>query len=326
MAARPTLEDRLASLRELRVGSIGPEEVAVLRKSLADRSNLIAAAAAEIAGENALLELANDLEAAFTRFLVDPVKNDKLCRAKIAAVQALEKLEHPRAKVFETASSYIQNEPVFGGSEDTAVSLRCAGLAGLARIEGSAALPRLIDAMTDPARDVRAAAAQAMGCIGSEAAGMVLRLKVRLGDREPEVFSECLYALLAADPRANLALVAEYLDPSNDARCEAAAMAIGKSRIPEALNLLKECWPRCPSISLRQRVLLAIAMMRLPAAIDHLLEIVGSDSEKDAAAALAALKIHNYDPKLRDRLESIVGQSESRTLRAIFERDFPPAD
>ena len=326
MAARPTLEDRLAALRKLRAGPIGPEEVAALRKALADRSNLIVAAAAEIAGENGLLELSKDLEAAFPRFLVDPVKNDRLCRAKTTIVQALEKMEHARVEVFETASTYIQNEPVFGGSEDTAVELRCVGLAGLARIEGSAALPRFIDAMIDPARDVRAASAQAMGCIGSEAAGMVLRLKARLGDREPEVFSECLSGLLMVDPRANLPLVAEYLVPSSEDRCEAAAMAMGKSRIPEALDLLKECWPRCPSMGLRQRVLLAIAMMRLPAAIDHLLEVVGSDSEKDAAAALGALKIHSYDPKLRDRLEAIVHESGSRTLRAIFDRDFPSID
>jgi hypothetical protein len=62
-----------------------------LRKSIGDRSNLLVAAAAVIAGENALVELAKDLEVAFDRFLVNPLKGDKLCRAKIAVVQALDK-------------------------------------------------------------------------------------------------------------------------------------------------------------------------------------------------------------------------------------------
>ena len=44
-------------------------------------------------------------------------------------------------------------------------------------------------------------------------------------------------------------------------------------------------------------------MMRLPPAMDFLLRLVASDSEADATDALSALKIHNYDPRLRDRLE-----------------------
>ena len=169
--------------------------------------------------------------------------------------------------------------------------------------------------MVDPAKDVRIAAAQAMGYVGTEAAGWLLRLKSRIGDHDPEVLSECLSGLLAVNPTENLALVSEFLEPGNAARCEAAAIALGKSRLPDALDRLKACWPRCLSAELRQQVLLAIAMMRLPAAIDHLLEVVASDSEADAKAALSALKIHNYDPRLRERLEPVVRKTGSRTLQ-----------
>jgi hypothetical protein len=179
--------------------------------------------------------------------------------------------------------------------------------------------------MTDPSKDVRIAAAQAMGYVGTEAAGLLLRLKSRIGDRDPDVLSECLSGLLTVDPKANLGLVSEFLAPDDSARCEAAALALGKSRLPEALEPLKACWPRCLSAELRERILLAIAMSRLPAAIDHLLEIVAADSEKDALAAMSALKIHNYDPRLRERLEPIVQKTVSRALRARFERDFRPA-
>jgi HEAT repeat protein len=324
MATRLSLDDKLAALRDLRGKALAPEQIADLRKSLGDRSNLVVAAAAEIAGENALVELAKDLEAAFERFLVNPLKDDKLCRAKIAVVQALDKMEHLRSDVFEKASAHVQEEPVWGGSEDSATLLRAAALIALARIEGSSSLPRLVDAMTDPSKDVRIAVAQAMGYVGTEAAGLLLRLKARLGDLEPDVLSECLSGLLTVNARDNLAIVTAFLEPDDAARCEAAALALGKSRLPDALDALKTCWQRCLSSGLRQRILLAIAMMRLPAAIDYLLTLVASDSEKDAAAAMSALKIHNYDPRLRERLEPLVRKTGSRTLQSMFERDFRP--
>jgi hypothetical protein len=105
MATRPTLDDKLAALRQLRGQVLTAEHRADLLKSLGDRSNFVVAAAAEIAGENALVELAKDLEAAFPRFLVNPIKDDKLCRAKIAIVRALDKMEHQRPDVFETAAA-----------------------------------------------------------------------------------------------------------------------------------------------------------------------------------------------------------------------------
>jgi hypothetical protein len=323
MATRPSLDDKLAALRTLRGQVLTAERKAELKKSLADRSNLVVSAAAEVAGENALIDLARDLEAAFERFLVNPLKDDKLCGAKIAVVQALDKIEHQRPDVFEKAATWVQLEPVWGGSEDTAAPLRAAAIIALARIEGSSSLSRLVDAMIDPSKDVRIAAAQAMGYVGTEAAGLLLRLKARIGDPEPDVLSECLSGLLTVDPRGYLPLVAEFLDPESPAPCEAAALALGKSRLPDALEPLKACWPRCLSADLREQVLLAIAMVRLPAAIDHLLEVVASESEKDALAAMSALKIHNYDPRLRERLEPVVRQAGRRSLEARFERDFP---
>jgi HEAT repeat protein len=322
MATQLTLEEKLAALRELRGQTLSPEQKARLKKLLGDRSNLVVAAAAAMAGENAFLELAPDLEAAFERFLVKPLKDDKLCRAKIAVVQALDKMEHQRPDVFEKAANYVQLEPVWGGSEDSAAPLRAAAIIALARIEGSSSLPLLVDAMVDPARDVRIATAQALGYVGTEAAGLVLRLKTRIGDRDPDVLSECFSGLLEVDPKENLAFVSESLDPHQPARCEAAALALGKSRLPDALAPLAACWQRCGPSETGRQVLLAIAMLRLPAAIDYLLDLVASDSEKDAIAAMAALKIHNYDPRLRERLGQIVLKKSDRALQAQFDRDF----
>ncbi len=183
-------------------------------------------------------------------------------------------------------------------------------------------LPLLVDAMADPEREVRIAAAQALGCFGTESAALVLRLKARMGDADPEVLSECLSGLLTLDPSENLAFVAEFLDSGGPARCEAAVLALGKSRLPGACEALKSCWMRRAYPELDDQILLAIAMLRLPAAIDYLLDRVASDSERFAAAALTALRIHSHDPKLRERVATLVKQRGIRSLQERFDRDF----
>jgi hypothetical protein len=324
MATRASLDDKLAELRALRGRTLTPEQKAELRKRIGDRSNLVVAAAAALAGENALADYAGDLEAAFDRFLVDPLKNDKLCRAKLAIVQALDRMEHQDTIVFQKAARHVQLEPVWGGSEDSATPLRAAALVALARTEGSRSLPLLVDAMSDPAKDVRIAAALALGNVGTESAGLVLRLKARLGDEDPDVLSECLGALLAVDPGEYLAFVTEFLEPGAAGTCEAAALALGKSRLPEALEPLKACWQQSPFPELRQQVLLAIAILRRPVAIDFLLELVASEPEPTAIAALAALKIYNHDPHLRARIAALVHERGSPALQSRFDREFRP--
>ena len=181
---RLSLEDKLAAIRAIRDAEPSESHKTELKRHLGDRSNLVVATAATLAGERAPLELAGDMEAAFDRFLIDPVKSDKLCRAKIAIVQALDKIEHLKRDIFEKAARHIQREPAFGPPVDTAAPLRGAALFALARIGGSDYHCLLVDAFTDPEKDVRIAAAQALAYVGTEAAGLVLRLKARLGDAD----------------------------------------------------------------------------------------------------------------------------------------------
>ena len=326
MAARSSLDDKLAALRELRGLALTADQKGEVRKRVGDRSNLVVASAAAIVADNALADLAGDLEAAFDRFLVDPVKHDKLCRAKLAIVLALDGLEHQDPGIFLKAAGHVQFEPVWGGSEDSAPPLRAAAIVALARVEGPRCLTLLVDAMADPSKDVRIASAAALGAIGTEAAGLILRLKARVGDRDPDVLSECLGGLLAVDPGGNLGLVAGFLDPVKADACEAAALALGRSRLPEALDPLKACWPRCHSPGLRQQVLLAIAILRRPGAAEYLIDLVGSEAEPTAIAALSALKVYESDPRLRDRIATAVQDRDSPGLRACFDRDFRPED
>jgi HEAT repeat protein len=323
MASRLSLEEKLAAIRAIRNEPPSATDAIELRRFLGDRSNLVVAGAAAIVGERMLAELGGDLEAAFDRFLVDPVKSDKLCRAKLAIVQALDKLEHLRRDVFEKAARHVQLEPGWGKEDDTGAPLRGAALFALARIGGSDYHSLLVDSLTDSEKDVRMAAAQALGYVGTEAAGLVLRLKARLGDPVADVLSECLAGLMTIQPEENLDFVCGFLDPLEPDRCEAAALALGKTRLPGALEALKACAERSYQPALKEQLLLAISMMRLPAAIDFLVELVASDSEKTALAAISALKFHRYDSRLCERLALAVKKTGSRVLQTRLDRDFP---
>ena len=83
-----------------------------------------------------LEELAPDLLRAFDRLMEKPVERDPQCWGKNAIVQALVALEHREAAPFVRGIRHIQIEPVWGGQEDTAPTLRgtCAlALPGLRR-------------------------------------------------------------------------------------------------------------------------------------------------------------------------------------------------
>jgi hypothetical protein len=116
--------------------------------------------------------------------------------------------------------------------------------------------------------------------------------------------------------------VSEFLEPANAARCEAAALALGKSRLDEALDPLKSCFERAHSTELRLQILLAIGILRRPAATDYLMELIASGSEPDAIAALSVLKIYKHDPHLRDRVATVVQERRSPALQARSQRDF----
>lgn len=322
MGKRLSVDEKLEALRQLRGQESSPQLAAELRKMLGDRSNLVVASAAAITADRRLTELAPVISAAFDRYMEDPEKHDKLCRAKLAIVQALDALDHEALGVFERAARHVQMEPVWGGQEDTAPPLRAAAILALSRLGHRNMMTILVDALTDPAKDVRIASAQVLGQHGSEAARLVLRLKASVGDEDPEVLSECLHGILMTDPAEQLSFVASFLEAGGAGVAEAAILALGRSRLPEAFCVLESAWGCGALAPVRDEILLALAMLRLPAATDFLLEIVAHDAESTSIRALSALQIHRHDPRLLERLEAAVRKHGGPTLRARFEREF----
>src|SRR5438105_8178557 len=143
MSKRQTTESKLAQLKELRNDPHSSSAHAQLRQALADRSNYVAARAAEIIGEFEIRALTPDLVAAFNRLMIDPSSSadseavpssrtdlksvpprDAQCLAKTAIAEALVRIEHDDREFFLKATHYSPPEAVWGGTQDSAAQLR----------------------------------------------------------------------------------------------------------------------------------------------------------------------------------------------------------
>jgi HEAT repeat protein len=311
-------EAKLARLRLLATEPVSGEMVKVLRNGLADSSNLLVAAAAAMIADRALQELA----AAFDRLMIEPEKNDKQCRGKIAVVEALNKLEYAEPEIFQRGIVHVQ-EPGWGREkdQDAAGPLRAHCAFGLLRLNPPDLLLHLTDLLLDRDKRARAGAARALGGSGSPAAIPLLRFKARLGDGEPEVLGECFSALLTLDPDQGLSFIGRFLDSRSVEVQEAAIFALAETRRPEAFALFKEFWPKTPQ-GLEDTVLLAIAMLRLPGALDFLVNQVAA-RDLHARAAVSALAIHRHQGKIRERVAAAVAANGDSALEQWFQKKFP---
>lgn len=297
MAVR-NIEAELAKLTPLREAPAG-EAIPALRKALADRVNVVVAKAAKIAGERRLTELTPDLLRAFDRLFEKPVERDPQCWGKSALAKALVELEYREDAPFFRGARHVQMEPVWGGEEDTASTLR--GTCVLALVACHDADPErvmrcLVDALADRAGPVRAEAARALAQMGQ---GLVLRLKAHVGDEDPSVIAQVFDALLAAEREAALEFVGGFLKSKNDSAREEAALAMGASRLPAALGMLREAW----EASREEVFLRAISASRQDEAIDFLLDLLRNGRRVDQAAALEALAIHRESEEIWKRVE-----------------------
>src|SRR5689334_371329 len=88
---RGTLDDELDALRAIRDKPDAPEARDRLRRALGSKKSFLVSAAAEIVAAAELSDLLPLLLPAFDRFMEDPLKTDKGCRAKIAIADALQR-------------------------------------------------------------------------------------------------------------------------------------------------------------------------------------------------------------------------------------------
>ncbi len=321
MAKSRGVDAKLNRLRELRREPAADGHVAELRKALGDASNLVAEAAAAIVGERGLAALADDLVAAFERFMVEPTETDPRCRAKNAIVEALNKIEYEKDGVFVRGIGHFQ-EAGRPGDDDPAAPLRGNSALALARIRSPGIVLMLADLFFDSAKAVRVAAAQALGDTRSPTAIPLLRYVARSQFGAPEVTGACLSALMAAAPEESLAFVAKFLRSADEAIQADAALALAESRRSDALDILINLWPRARREPLAEVLLLAIAMTRLPAAFDFLIDILTTGDPAAAMATLSALVIHRHNDAIKTRIAATLAARGDAVLLERFRKKF----
>jgi HEAT repeat protein len=300
------------------------EAHARLREALRTGPGLVAARAAKIVREHALEGFDDDLNAMFHRLLADPVKNDPGCLGKLAAIEALDFGSHDDAAIFLEATRTFQPEPAWGPPVDTAGGVRARGVLALARL----AHPDLSfvagGLLADPESPVRQAAAEALAANGDRSLAGALALRWRLEDDDPLVVLACMTGLLALAPEHALPRLRDALHGADDGARELAALALGSSTRPEALDMLLAHLEAAPRATERAPTLRALGLQRNDRALAVLLKIVETGTSQDAEAAVAALAARRFDAGVRERTYAAARENPaSERLKALLVSAFP---
>jgi hypothetical protein len=304
--AKHSFDEKLARLKKLEEEPSSADAVREIRRALSDVNSFLAAKAAGFAAKLGLQDLAPELVAVFNRYLQNPVKTDPACRAKIAAAEALNRLDYPEADIFLRGIRHIQLEYSFGPPVDTADRLRAACVFGLYRLGYPELLYEAVTLLTDREPVARRAAIKVLTELGRESCEMLLRFKTLQGDKEPEVLGDCFSGLIAIAPARSLPFVAQFLSSDNPAVAEEAALAIGNSRLKDAYLLLRDFLDQCSKPAFKRLLLLPIALTRCEEAFLLLLGIVREEPSDYAAIAVQALSIYGDNPERREKMREAV--------------------
>jgi HEAT repeat protein len=316
MPGKRSFEEQIAALDSLRQQA--PEACTEpLRKALEHRNNFVVAKAADLVRVFQFQQLIPELLIAFDRFFENPVKTDPQCWAKNALSRTLAAFEHQDAAVFLRGMRHIQLEPVWGGSSDTAGTLRATCALALVQC-GSLLEPdllaHLVELFADKDKSVRIEAARAIEQVGSPSAALLLRLRAVLGADEPEVLGACYSGILRIEGASAIPWISRFLASSDDPAAEA-ALAIAGTHSARGFDILRERFTEESDPWFRSVLLSAIALTRQDAALEFLFDLVRTESLQ-AEPAIEAILRSMPSGEVTKRLEKLVAGNQ-RLARAF---------
>lgn len=311
-------------LSALRAAGPGDTAISALRAGLRNRVNVVAAKSAALVNEFQLKQLMPELLQAFERLFTDPVKSDPQCWGKNALARAIKDLGHAESALFVRGARHIQMEPVWGGQEDTAPTLRGTCLLAMVQctdITREAILRHLVDALADRATPVRIDAVRTLRELEGMESALLLRLKAKAGDREPEVTGQVFDSLLALEREEAVPFVAEFLASEGDDSQEA-ALALGASDLAESVPVLTQAWEQSRMRDRKQLLLRAMSASRQQSAREFLLSLVQAGRSPDCLDALEALALHKGSAEVREEVKRAVARRGDDDVQTVFNETF----
>ncbi len=263
-------------------------------------------------------------------FFTNAEKTDPQCWAKNALSRALARLECRDKDIFLRGLRHHQYEPTWGGRSDTAGTLRANCAHALVACDGlnkHDLLVMLIEPLVDEDKSVRLETVRAISQLG-EIAVPVLRLRALIKSQppeEPEVLGQCFAALLGIEGNEAIPFVAGFLQEGGEAGGEA-AFALSATHSPAALAALLGCKRAVADDWFSGILCSAIALTRLPEAVDYLIGMIERE-ERDAPRAVEALARVATGQAFRERLARAVEATGSqRLIKALGENLAPAAE
>lgn len=325
MAKSDPTQKALDEIREFERNEATPEAIATLKKFLKNRSNHVVARAAALTQTWNADELIPDLEAAFHRFLQDPVKTDPGCTAKLPIIAALVAFEHRTPDLYRIGCRHIQMEPSWGPPIDTAPSLRAACGRGLSISHDPDVYREHTLLIMDPEPETRRIAIETLALLASPESELLLRMKILNPDPEPAILADAFQALMTIAPEESLPFIADYLADQDPNTVQAAALALGESKLPEAFPPLRAAWQANPAVVHRRDLLLPFALLKSQEAFQFLLDVVRDERSKLSAEAVEALSLFAADPDRRIAVQTAVADRHSAEVTEAYKISFEPA-
>jgi hypothetical protein len=296
----------------------GAEAAQRLRAALSSKHWMPVEHAARLIAQYSLPDFTQELLQVWSRFNDPGPKLDPGCRAKEAALTALDALEWFDPDPFLTAIRYTQFEPGYGGRTDTGGTLRLRALYALLRQHHSQALLYAGELLADPLIDVRVGAAEALRQAGGPNGACLLAHRLRCPD-EPAVLLACASALLELERQFALSLLGDWLRAPGEELREVAALALGQSNITEAAELLIAWfddlgWDRDFELAAR-----ALSLHRAERARRCLLRHVAMGSAARSRAAVLALGARDFDRQLLHELREAAKSNPDASVVALVE-------
>jgi HEAT repeat protein len=235
---------------------------------------------------------------------------------------ALYEMDYLEPDVYRQGLQHVQMEASYGPPIDAAATLRGICAQGLVRTRYRQALEEVVALLVDEQPAARVGAVKALATNGGEAGALALRLKALTGDQDVEVITECFSGLLSARSDTAVDFVAGFADADDSEVSEAAILALGASRLPKAIELLKEKWQRAVQSATKKTILLALATSRDEAALSFLIAQVNEASVQTAVGIITALAVHKNSDRIRQELGEVVDRRGERALLDAFRREF----